>query len=152
LIKALIQGEGFITIGYNPKGKTMNPIFAINEETSYEGYKIQIPIEKFTNEVKSKIIWALAVSNSQISRLKNLERFPLIESVKHEIENPLKHIYKELYNALEKYNQEGFYVSKDGLENRGTFEVYFCTPGPSGFVKANKKLPSIPPIRLIKRS
>jgi hypothetical protein len=34
---------------------------------------------------------------------------------------------------LEKYNQEGYYVSNDGLKTEGTFEVNFYYPSASGF-------------------
>ena len=140
LIKALIQGEGFITIGYKLSGKgTTNPVFLIDEKANYQGYKVQIPVEKFTNEVKAKLIWSLMMSDAQLHNLKNSRSFPLISSIKHEIKEPIKHIYKELYTALEKYNEEGYYVSKDGKEKKGTFEVNFYNPTTAGFAGPPRK-------------
>ena len=78
------------------------------------------------------------ISENQLTTLKDSRRFPLISSIRHEIKEPIKHIYKELYTALEKYNEEGYYVTDDGDEEKGTFEVYFYNPIASGHTQKGK--------------
>jgi len=134
---ALISGSGYLFI--NPRTRSglvdvTNPLFTnVDRETGDSGLMIPIDLSKFTPEKLSRIVWALGFDGSAQWMQHAFNDIKVIENVESQITEPIRHLYKVLYDMFKNYF-ESFYSG-----TRSDFSVGFYQPSLSG-MSANSRL------------